>query len=61
MDVGQLIGLGIVAAVAAILGSMLGLGGGVFLVPIYTLFMGVDQKIAIGASAIVVVTNSIVA
>lgn len=60
MDVGQLIGLGIVAAVAAILGSMLGLGGGVFLVPIYTLFMGVDQKIAIGASAVVVVTNSIV-
>ena len=52
--------LGLVAAVAAILGSMLGLGGGVFLVPILTLFFGIDQKLAIGASAIVVVTNSVV-
>ena len=60
MDIGQLIGLSAIAAMAAIFGSMLGLGGGVFLVPIYTLFMGVDQKIAIGASAIVIVTNSIV-
>ena len=39
---------------------MLGLGGGVFLVPIFTLFFGIDQKIAIGASAIAVVTNSVV-
>ena len=39
---------------------MLGLGGGVFLVPIFTLFFGVEQKIAIGASAVAVVTNSIV-
>ena len=39
---------------------MLGLGGGVFLVPIFTLFFGVDQKLAIGASAIAVVTNSVV-
>jgi uncharacterized membrane protein YfcA len=52
--------IGIVAAVAAILGSMLGLGGGVFLVPIFTLFFGIDAKLAVGASAIVVVTNSIV-
>jgi len=52
--------LGLVATIAAILGSMLGLGGGVFLVPILTLFFGIDQKVAIGASAIVVVTNSVV-
>jgi uncharacterized membrane protein YfcA len=52
--------LGIVAATAAILGSMLGLGGGVFLVPILTLFFGVDPKLAVGASAVAVVTNSIV-
>src|SRR3712207_2109426 len=39
---------------------MLGLGGGVFLVPIITLFFGVDEKIAIGASAVAVVTNSVV-
>ncbi len=56
----RLIELGGVAAVAAILGSMLGLGGGVFLVPILTLFFGVDQKLAIGASAVAVVTNSVV-
>lgn len=49
-----------VAAVAAVLGSMLGLGGGVFLVPIFTLFFGIDPKIAVGASAVVVVTNSVV-
>jgi uncharacterized membrane protein YfcA len=51
---------GVVAAVAAILGSMLGLGGGVFLVPILTLFFGVDPKLAVGASAVVVATNSVV-
>ena len=39
---------------------MLGLGGGVFLVPIFTLFFGVDQKLAIGASAVAVATNSVV-
>jgi uncharacterized membrane protein YfcA len=49
-----------VAAGAAVLGSMLGLGGGVFLVPIFTLFFAVDQKLAIGASAVAVVTNSVV-
>lgn len=52
--------LGLVAAIAAVLGSMLGLGGGVFLVPIFTLFFGIDPKIAVGASAVVVVTNSVV-
>ena len=60
MDIALLIELGLVAAVAAILGSMLGLGGGVFLVPIFTLFFAVDQKVAIGASAVAVVTNSVV-
>ena len=39
---------------------MLGLGGGVFLVPILTLFFGVDPKLAVGASAVVVATNSVV-
>jgi uncharacterized protein len=52
--------LGAAAAVAAILGSMLGLGGGVFLVPIFTLFFGIDPKIAIAASAVSVITNSVV-
>jgi uncharacterized membrane protein YfcA len=59
-DVVYSIEIGAVAAVAAILGSMLGLGGGVFLVPILTLFFGIDPKFAVGASAVVVVTNSVV-
>jgi uncharacterized membrane protein YfcA len=56
----QAVELGFAAAGAAILGSMLGLGGGVFLVPIFTLFFGIDEKIAIGASAVAVVMNSVV-
>jgi uncharacterized membrane protein YfcA len=60
LDVTQSVELGVAAFCTAILGSMLGLGGGVFLVPIFTLFFGVDQKLAIGASAIAVATNSVV-
>lgn len=60
MELDWTIGLAAVAAGAAMLGSMLGLGGGVFLVPIFTLFFGVSQKDAIGASAVAVVANSIV-
>jgi hypothetical protein len=60
LDIVYSLQIGAVAAVAAILGSMLGLGGGVFLVPILTLFFGVDPKFAVGASAVVVVTNSVV-
>ncbi|MDQ3043612.1 MAG: sulfite exporter TauE/SafE family protein [Chloroflexota bacterium] len=60
MDLSLALQLGAVSALAAILGSMLGLGGGVFLVPIFTLFFSIDQKIAIGASAVAVVTNSVV-
>ena len=60
MDIARSLELGAVAAGAAVLGSMLGLGGGIFMVPIFTLFFGVDQKLAIGASAIAVATNSVV-
>ena len=60
MDIVYAVEIGVVAAEAAILGSMLGLGGGVFLVPILTLFFAVDPKLAVGASAVVVVTNSVV-
>ncbi|HAX26134.1 MAG TPA: sulfite exporter TauE/SafE family protein [Thermomicrobiales bacterium] len=47
-----------VALGAGVLGSMLGLGGGVFLVPILSLVFGVPLKTAIAASAIAVVSNS---
>lgn len=60
VDIGYSLALGGAAAAAAILGSMLGLGGGVFIVPLFTLYLGVDPKIAVGASALAVVTNSVV-
>jgi uncharacterized membrane protein YfcA len=60
VDWTQSIELCVAAAGAGMLGSMLGLGGGVFMVPIFTLFLGVDAKLAIAASAVAVVTNSVV-
>ena len=60
VELWESIALGGSAALAAVLGSMLGLGGGVFLVPIFTLFFGIDPKVAIAASAISVITNSVV-
>lgn len=61
MDVSEVILLGGTAVLAAIFGSMLGLGGGIILVPALTLFFGVDPRIAVGASAVAVALNSIVA
>jgi len=43
---------------AGILGSLLGLGGGVTIVPILTLVLGVDIHYAIGASIISVIATS---
>lgn len=60
MEFDQSILLALCAMFASILGSMLGLGGGVFIVPLFTLFLGVDPHVAIGASAVCVVTNSVV-
>lgn len=60
MELDQSIMLALFAMIASILGSMLGLGGGVFIVPLFTLGLGIDPKIAIGASAVCVVTNSVV-
>jgi uncharacterized membrane protein YfcA len=60
VDVSQFIGVIVAAMFAATFGSMLGLGGGVFLVPLLTLFFDIDPRIAVGASAVCVVTNSVV-
>ncbi len=47
-------------ALAGVLGSMLGLGGGVFMVPVLSIFFGISLKSAIAASAVAVVANSVV-
>ena len=49
----------IVSGFAGVFGSMVGLGGGIFLVPILSVFLGIPLKTAIAASAVGVVVNSI--
>jgi uncharacterized membrane protein YfcA len=49
----------LVAAFAAgLLGSLLGLGGGIIITPVLTLLLGVDIKYAIGASIVSVIATS---
>lgn len=59
MGVAEVIALMCAAAGAGTLGTMLGLGGGVFLVPILSLVFDVPLRSAIAASAISVVANSL--
>ncbi|OFZ82593.1 MAG: hypothetical protein A2583_07780 [Bdellovibrionales bacterium RIFOXYD1_FULL_53_11] len=46
------------AALAGLLGSMIGLGGGVFIVPLLTLLFGIDIRLAVGASIVSVIATS---
>lgn len=46
------------AFLAGVLGSLLGLGGGVVMVPLLTLFLGVPPLFAIGASIVSVIATS---
>ena len=48
----------IIALVVGVLGSMLGIGGGVFLIPLLTALMGLPLKTAIGASIVSVIATS---
>lgn len=50
------IGLG--SALAGFFGSLTGLGGGAFVVPLLTLALGVDIKYAIGASLVSIIATS---
>ena len=47
-----------VSLVAGVVGSLLGLGGGIIVVPVLTLVLGVDIKLAIGASLVSVIATS---
>jgi uncharacterized membrane protein YfcA len=47
-----------ISFVAGMLGSLLGLGGGIIVVPALTLLLGIDIRLAIGASIISVIATS---
>lgn len=48
----------VLAIIAGVLGSILGLGGGIIVTPALILFFGVDIKYAIGASIVSVIATS---
>lgn len=48
----------IISITAGVLGSILGLGGGIIITPVLTLFFGIDIKYAIGASIVSVIATS---
>jgi len=52
------LGILLTATGAGVLGSLVGLGGGVFVVPILSVFFGIPLKTAIAASGVSVVVNS---
>ncbi|ACU54588.1 protein of unknown function DUF81 [Acidimicrobium ferrooxidans DSM 10331] len=53
-----IIALIVIAAVAGLLGSLVGLGGGIVVVPVLTLVFHVDIRLAVGASLVTVVATS---
>jgi uncharacterized membrane protein YfcA len=58
LGIGAEIGILLASVLAGVFGSMLGLGAGVFFVPVLSVFFGVPLKIAVAASAISVIVNS---
>ncbi len=50
--------LGLIAVAAGLLGSLVGLGGGIIIVPVLTLLYHVDIRLAIGASILSVIATS---
>src|ERR1700704_4106659 len=47
-----------ISIAAGVLGSLLGLGGGILVVPALTLLLGIDIRYAIGASIVSVIATS---
>jgi uncharacterized membrane protein YfcA len=52
------LGLAATGLVAGILGALLGLGGGIFLVPALTLLFGLPMRLAVGTSLVGVIATS---
>src|SRR5690348_6605657 len=48
----------LIAIVAGLLGSLVGIGGGIIMVPALTLIFGIDMRYAIGASIVSVIATS---
>ena len=57
--VGLVLALLLLAAAAGALGAILGLGGGLFLVPILVLLFGVDIHLAVAASLVSIIGTSL--
>ncbi len=55
---GFVVSLALISAAAGVLGSLIGLGGGVVIVPVLTLLYHVDIRLAIGASIVSVIATS---
>ncbi len=49
----------VVALVAGAFGAVLGIGGGLFIIPSLTLFLGVDLKTAIATSIVAIIATSV--
>src|SRR3954449_3931450 len=48
----------VLSVIAGVLGSLLGLGGGIIVIPVLTLLFGIDIRYAIGASIVSVIATS---
>lgn len=58
MDIFYFLGLGVTGFVAGLMGALLGLGGGVFVVPALVLIFQVPTIVAVGTSNVAVVATS---
>lgn len=53
-----MLSLGLISIAAGLIGALLGLGGGVIIIPVLTLFYHIDIRLAIGASILSVIATS---
>ncbi|EIA6600418.1 sulfite exporter TauE/SafE family protein [Listeria monocytogenes] len=58
MDITQTVEILLISVFAGVVGSLLGLGGGIIVTPALTLIFGIDIQYAIGASIISVIATS---
>lgn len=61
MDAHFLLAVGVVSIAAGLLGALLGLGGGIILVPALVLLLGVPEKTAVATSLLGVIATSVTA